>query len=90
MLLPLKFHSSVAYFSLQSRSTSSSSKAVSSPVAICVLNAFLKPSISALLVVSGETVCPSVSFTEVILFFAIAATCKQLFAQGTRSRVNIF
>lgn len=54
-----------------------------------MLNAFWKPAMSALLAVSGETLCLSVSFTEVIFLFATAVTCMQLFAHGTRSRVNI-
>ena len=40
-----------------------------------MLNAFLNPAMSALLAVSGETACPSVSWMEVIFLFAITATC---------------
>jgi len=54
-----------------------------------MLKAFWKPLISALLAVSGKTLCLSVSLTEVIFLLATAATCMQLFAHGTRSRVNI-
>ena len=80
---------SVAYFSLHSVSASSRSYGVSSLVASWMLNAFLKPAMSALLAVSGETACPSVSWMEVIFLFAIVATCMQLVAHGTRNRVNI-
>ncbi len=85
----LKFHLSVAYFSLHSVSASSRSYVVSLPVASWMLNAFLKPVMSALLAVSGETACPSVSWMEVIFLFATVATCMQFVAHGTRNTVNI-
>ncbi len=87
--MPLKFHSSVAYFSLHSVSASSRSYGVNSFVASWMLNAFLKPAMSALLAVSGEIACPSVSWMEVIFLFAMVAICMQFVVHGTRSRVNI-